>query len=57
MLPCFGICVNLDVDVFDAEYFHKEVAQVECFCCTCVDGVELGFRAGGSATVSCVLLP
>ena len=37
--------MNLDVDVFDAEQFHKEVAQVECFRCTCVDGVELNFRA------------
>ena len=31
--------MDLDVDLLDVEELHEEVAQMKCFCCSCVDGV------------------
>lgn len=38
-LAAWRVCVNLDVDLLDVEELHEEVAQMKCFCCSCVDGV------------------
>ena len=38
-LAAWRVCVDLDVDLLDVEELHDEVAQMKCFCCSCVDGV------------------